>query len=283
MDDIRYYLLEMGSIANRLYVGHSALVPGRKEWTQPADLWSFIAYEHSGVVHLNNQSYAFEPLDMVVVPPGAVAGHDRIGEGTFHIHMTFDAPSSGERRAIPAFTKLSLDMMRNFETAYFRSSTSGSASKAFVRWLAWDIAQPVNFYRSRQELYEAEEWIRSNLHRPFSVAEMTDQLRTPYRTLLRWFEAEHRMTMAQFIRQTRARSAISLITDTDLSLKEIAAKVGMTNLQQFNKLVRSEIGISPSELRRRAEEPGGHFVPRLSHFSVVTPPKNYGAPEPPNP
>ena len=105
---------------------------------------------------------------------------------------------------------------------------------------------------------EAEAYIMKHLHGPINIAEMSSLLGISHNHLLRLFHEEHHCTIQAFIRDMRAEIARQMITDTPNSIKEIAMKVGCQDLQYFNKLIRMATGMSPTMLRKHANNRTRH-------------------------
>ena len=58
----------------------------------------------------------------------------------------------------------------------------------------------------------------------------------------------------QYIRELRLSKAASLIKETDLTISEIAYKVGFSSQSYFNKVFRKRYGTTPSEYKTQKEE-----------------------------
>jgi len=63
------------------------------------------------------------------------------------------------------------------------------------------------------------------------------------------FRADHAMSTMTYVRFIRVQHAKRLLTNSRLSIKQVAAEVGIQDAQQFNKLMRSFTGMSPRRYR----------------------------------
>ena len=59
--------------------------------------------------------------------------------------------------------------------------------------------------------------------------------------------------MVDYIRNRRAVRARLLLETTNLPMKLIAANIGMEDQRYFSRLIRSELGNTPTEIRRMAQ------------------------------
>jgi AraC-like DNA-binding protein len=66
----------------------------------------------------------------------------------------------------------------------------------------------------------------------------------------RFFKLRTRKTFTQYLLQLRINEAQKLLQESDLSIGEIAFRVGFENLSYFNRVFKSIAGISPREFRR---------------------------------
>lgn len=60
------------------------------------------------------------------------------------------------------------------------------------------------------------------------------------------------MGPAHYLAQVRCKAACELLSDTDLSVKEIGARVGVGDPYTFSRLFKRHIGLSPQHFRDRA-------------------------------
>ena len=77
------------------------------------------------------------------------------------------------------------------------------------------------------------------------------------------FQKHTNMTLLNYINVFRMNQAILLMTDPQLTLTEIASRVGMNDSQHFSKLFKSIIGSSPSLFRKTLsnEEQRQEWIP----------------------
>lgn len=247
---MRHIQANLGSPPDFLLVGDGDLRYDRQEWIQAADRWTIITYSHSNVVHLNVHSYPVTPRSMIIVSPGTRAGHSKIDDGTWHKFATFTLPSPDrDRVALPIISELSDQDDARWQRASDYVGQSNRKAISFVWNLLWSLSEDNSVIRRNSVLYEAEDLIRRGIDRQFKVADLCRTLDVPERTLLRIFQIEHGMSVQQFVREVKLREAIRLLVDSDLPIKAVASRVGITDLQHFNKLIRSKVGVAPTTLR----------------------------------
>ena len=187
---------------------------------------------------------------MVLFAPGVRGGHAKVGDGCHFHFFTFDLPGRRPKEValpvhLPDLGRHLPDMLR----ANQRVTAGIEPSAAFIWNLLWSVAQSTSMFREQEVLYLAEAFVRRNLNRRFSVAEMAEECRSTHRRLLEAFRQEHGVSIQEYVLRARVQEAARLLLNTALPIKEIAAKVGYTDLQEFNKVMRAGTGASPRRYR----------------------------------
>ena len=66
---------------------------------------------------------------------------------------------------------------------------------------------------------------------------------------IRQFRARTDMTPKQYHQEQRARISRNLLKDTDLSIREIAERVGFSDSRELIRLFHRTVGMTPSQWR----------------------------------
>lgn len=224
------------------------------EFIQPAAMWALYYYQHDNVVTLNAHTFPVSPGSVAVIPPGARVAHAKIGGDTPYAYMSFDMPGKGNVRAVMPHK---IDGMERYFQDWLNCSARSLDTILYLQAFAWNFmcsnSENLALHRSDAILYEAEAWILANLDKKISVSALSHELKVSQRQLLRIFREQHDLTVQDYIIRRRIREAGRLLVTTDMQPKEIAAKVGIYDLQHFNKLMRVHTGVSPRNFRRAYE------------------------------
>ena len=78
--------------------------------------------------------------------------------------------------------------------------------------------------------------------------------------LTRIFRDQYGQTPTEYIRTLRMQQACGLLINTNRPIKEVAVRVGIPDLQRFNKLIRDTFGCSPRVLRTERPMGTAHFA-----------------------
>lgn len=115
-------------------------------------------------------------------------------------------------------------------------------------------ASPLPRHGTRRWVAKAEAFVKEHYHREDLCLESVAQavyLSPAY--LSHVFRRELGMTLTQYIMQLRVEAAKALLAGTDLTLTEIAARVGYTDTSYFCKLFKRCEQISPGTFRRQVQ------------------------------
>ena len=103
----------------------------------------------------------------------------------------------------------------------------------------------------RQAIFEdAVEILEAEYSRPPTIEEVARRVATSPRQLQRVFEEVG--GYRAYLRRIRLSRAAALLARTDLTVTEVAARVGYGELSQFSKAFRRAYGLSPSQMSRAA-------------------------------
>jgi AraC family transcriptional regulator len=105
---------------------------------------------------------------------------------------------------------------------------------------------------SRHELDEVCDYIESNLHRPLTIAELAGVVPVSPSHFNRLFRQRTGEPPYRYVRDRRLQRAERLIVGTELPFAAIAAAVGFSDQSHLNRVMRSQRGITPGQLRRSA-------------------------------
>lgn len=78
------------------------------------------------------------------------------------------------------------------------------------------------------------------------------------------FKAQVGASPARYLKRLRLERAKVLLEDSFLSIKEVIAKVGMTDPSHFTKDFKKACGLTPTQYRATLQRSNGRHYPRLS-------------------
>ncbi len=95
------------------------------------------------------------------------------------------------------------------------------------------------------------EYVRLNLDGDVSLEQISKAVAASPSKISRTFKNEMGIGLSDYINQKRVDLAVSLIRDTQLSMTEIAYKVGFNDANYFSKVFRKFTGESPASCRKK--------------------------------
>lgn len=128
-------------------------------------------------------------------------------------------------------------------------------SKIFLVDSGRKVQSPYEIFFPRKHgddgVLKIQEWMEKNSHEPISLDKITHISNLGRRTLLRRFKLATGDTPLVYLQKLRIENAKRLLELTNQTFSEITWKVGYENPGSFQKLFKSETGLSPKEYRSR--------------------------------
>ena len=94
--------------------------------------------------------------------------------------------------------------------------------------------------------------IRDNPSHNLNIEMLADEMKVNYSLFRKAFKRYTGLSPMQYHSSLRMKQAIYLLTNTDLSVKEISFNLGFCSVFYFSKLFKEKTGRTPSDFRRRS-------------------------------
>ncbi|MFP3153184.1 helix-turn-helix domain-containing protein [Lachnospiraceae bacterium ZAX-1] len=103
-------------------------------------------------------------------------------------------------------------------------------------------------------VHRATRMLEENCGSGQSLDELSGRLGCTDRHLRRAFTAEYNVSPVQYLQTCRLLLAKNLLTDTNISVLDVAMSAGFGSLRRFNDLFKKHYHLSPTTLRKRMSE-----------------------------
>lgn len=223
--------------------------PGAAHW-RLRDLWQLHLYPYGARVVLGDEVVVIRPGAAGITPPGLTMDYD-LPHAVIHTYAHFRA-GDGPGISAPLMVDLGRDYART--EADLREAIPWVVTdprRAAIR--LWDVLARVVAAApgspTLDVVQRARDRIEALLPRPVDIQHLATVLGCSREHLARQFRLRLGTTIVGYVRQRRVALAVHLLESTDRPIIEIAAAVGASDLQSFNKLLRRESGLSPRGLR----------------------------------
>ena len=131
--------------------------------------------------------------------------------------------------------------------------------EALLRHLLWDLISQCGYERSMDEDGEADDplvrrviaYFRASYREKISMREVAERFGVSPSGLIFKFKRATELLPMRHLIEIRIHQAKRLLVDTSLSFAEIAERTGFENRYYFSNAFKREVGISPSEYRKR--------------------------------
>ena len=97
---------------------------------------------------------------------------------------------------------------------------------------------------------DAQQWLLDHLQESVTIAQLAGDLGCSERTLSRRFRQATDSSPLQYLRAQRMASASELLRTTNLSVGEVAWRVGLQDVSYFTRIFQRHSGLTPARYRR---------------------------------
>lgn len=97
---------------------------------------------------------------------------------------------------------------------------------------------------------QAAEYINEHYHEKLTIAQLANISSLSKSYFMYCFRKYAGISAVEYINQLRIKTACELLNAGGKNISEIAYACGFTNLSNFNRQFRSQMGLSPTEYRR---------------------------------
>lgn len=106
-----------------------------------------------------------------------------------------------------------------------------------------------NINHSDEEILQIQLWMKNNLNKPILMQDLAQQFGMSTRNFTRRFKEATGKTPLHYIQDMRISTASDLLQSSNLSIGDIADKVGYNDASHFTQLFRKKLQLSPREYR----------------------------------
>jgi AraC-like DNA-binding protein len=232
-----------------------------------------------GILYLeyNNRQYTVKEGEMLLLPPveppyNTRKGYESSACSFYWMHFGIPAlpppPAIISTISIPEQTRLAnpekivilmkqlQDMVRGKATIY----TLNYMTTSILCQVYDDVASSSSdgngvtslndIKKSRSQLYnDMVDYITHNIHSKLTVYQIAKHFGYNEKYISRMFSSITGLTLKQFILQKKAEEASFFLTDTNLSIEEIAGKLGYSDSHNFTRSYKRQTGLAPTEYR----------------------------------
>lgn len=234
---------------------------GQEEYLLPR-LWCMHLYFYEVEVEVAGHTIQVIPGAITLIPPNSRIVYKFPKKRHRHFFVHFGVRPTEPLVEVPLIQHVPdgqdeiLDRLQNIHRLHPRNPLHAET----LFWgLLWDLAEagrrePTRRGRSDQLLEAIDTYIEEHIGEKITATVLARHLGLTPTHVNRVVQERERMTTVQLIRKRRLQRAYRLLLHSTMSIKSIAAECGITDLQQFNKLMRSSYGRGPRQLRAQLPE-----------------------------
>lgn len=122
------------------------------------------------------------------------------------------------------------------------------------------IASQISGKNSSLQLQNAIAYVEKNYSNNFKIVDLANECHMSETHFRRIFQEKMNMTPIEYVNFVRVRKACELIDKTDISMEDVAEKVGFATPSTFNRNFRRIIGTSPYQWKKRPDNHEGKLL-----------------------
>ena len=107
------------------------------------------------------------------------------------------------------------------------------------------------FTPANKRIGAIHEYLMNNYRRDIDLSELAALVNMAEGSLCRFFKMNMGITLFEYLNQIKTEFACKLLMNKDLSILEVCLDSGFNNISHFNKQFKKNIGLPPSEYRKR--------------------------------
>jgi two-component system response regulator YesN len=171
---------------------------------------------------------------------------DKIKNSFFELIVTANNATKEQNKAFSSDT---------FDNAFATLSTENDIKliKEFAQKFLMECTQAVSSVKKAEEnpiIKKVCTYVDENLSQDISLETAADFAGVSSFYLSKLFKEEKGETFINFISDKRLEKSRQLLSETNLSIKEITAEVGYNDQNYFSRIFKTKYGLSPKEYRK---------------------------------
>jgi AraC-like DNA-binding protein len=219
------------------------------------NVWCYHAYTYHARMEINGQRFEIRPGSLSLTPPFAQVAYWYGNQQCHHDSLQFCLPSPANAVwALPAMTVdggVTIDRLWPcFE--WYKTDRRRAEIRLWDELGSLAVRHEGAATEDHPIVSQARLLIEERLEHGVNVNELARGLGVTSTHLTRCFQKAIGMSCSEWMQRRRLERATQLLLQTRTSIKDIAANVGIPDLQYFNKFIRKHLGFSPRMVRQGA-------------------------------
>lgn len=223
-------------------------------------LWALHLYFWDGQLDIGGRAFEIHPRNIGLTPPATkLTWHHPLKPCRhYFVHFTFpDKLGKNPAIEVPAMYPLGI-RFEQFHQPFgmlVKWSATNSLRAEIILWeMLWrltDLIRPATPMLTIRPgpVETALGIIENELDQSFNAKSLAQRVALSYSQLNRLFKEHFSVSLAQYIVNERFKRADTLLRESNLPIKAIAEQLGLSDLQHFNKFIRSRTGLPPRAFR----------------------------------
>lgn len=254
--------LDMNARPRSLHMGLSTHGDPRYEtWVLPR-LWCLHLYRYHATWRVNGETFELRPATMSLAPPGAKLEYFYRGPSThFFVHFSLEDTGQATHGIAPLVgVGVAVVYLENMLGAALDCMSRGELARAEIK--VWDVLGEMAALSAQADagqkvsdplVAQACVLIAARIEEPLLIKDLAREIGVSHNHLNRLFVRDLGKSAGVFMREQRLERARHLLCDSTIPVGVVAARVGIPDPHEFNKVIRRHFGMAPKFLRAQAQ------------------------------
>lgn len=190
-----------------------------------------------------------------VIPTEDIPASSQTSDTSVHSVSVFSIPQTG---MVPKLEKMIVLMKQlqdcaknNYPAFTLNSMTTSIAAELYGQLMLNHTveASTPNYLQNKQIYLDIIDYIQLHISRNIKVSEIAEHFNYNEKYISHLFASMTGLPLKQFILNKKMDAANFFLTDTNMSISDIAKAVGFTDSHNFSRSYKKITGLSPSEYR----------------------------------
>jgi AraC family transcriptional regulator of arabinose operon len=255
-----------------LLCGYIESTPGRKDERYIHRTYSvhFIV-DGKGKLSMGNRDYELEKgQGFVLFPNTPIECESDSDQPWTYYYIDFEGPDSLELlkkmgvslKSASFDFELNNEILNTLELSLSAAKENISSGYDVIGYFLIAMSNPIHLFNKNgqkstsndQYFQQACSYISRHLNKNISVNDIASAINIDRTHLYRLFKKQLNLTPSEYLLKSRIGRAISLMTNEELSIAEIARSVGFHNASHFSRVFLENKGTTPKEYRKISKE-----------------------------
>lgn len=226
---------------------------------------SYVQQGHA-TVNVNHQTFEVHPGSLLLYSPGCPY-HAHNNEPYMDYHTLIFRFSTGKQSPLPPrFAEHCTLAVAHLLNTIHKQVLESQVNHCFIKSLLLQIMEHAhtphlnNQSPQTSPVAQAMQWLQNNWDKPFKLADLAEQINLSPSRLSHLFKQQTNTSPGAYYLSLKMDHAKQLLCTSEMSLKQIAERMGYNSIHHFTRRFTTAVGMPPGEFRKQQLNLSNHRI-----------------------